>query len=509
MKDKKCYLFIVLSGILMGLCFNIPLIAIIAWGGLIPLFYVLFKGRISNRKAYLYMFTYGMVFYLSYMLCLIALYPLDWMGFSNSVSILVVISGIIGFSLLEAFFLGFIGVFFNICKSKNNIINSISIGFIWIIFEFVQGLGIMGFTGGQLAASQFQYLPIIQSVSLFGSLFISFLIVTVNSFLLYAIGEKENRKKYIIIILIIFISNFFFGIISMSIKSYEGNVKVAVIQGNVASGQKWEKGMTMKIYDKYIDLTKEAIKEEPEIVIWPETAIPVDISNNDKLYNSYIQIAKEIDGIFLSGVIASKEIDSKENDFNAVIAIDKNGYIAPTYFKRHLVPFGEFIPYRNILVKIAPLLNDIAGLGDLTPGEDANVIDTNLGKIGNLICYESIFSNLARESIKEGAELFVVATNDSWFEDSSATTKHFSHSILRAVEYERFLVRAGNTGISSIIMPNGMQLDTIKAMEEGYLIGDVQFLQNRTVYSYVGDIIVLIGLMWILIVCTLKLRKNR
>ena len=507
MKSKKYYSFIVLSGLLMALCFNIPSIAIVAWGGLIPLFYVLFKEKTSNRKAYLYMFTYGMVFYLSYMLCLIALYPLDWMGFSNGASILVVISGIIGFSLLEAFFLGFIGLFFNIFRSKSNIVNSISMGFIWIIFEFVQGLGIMGFTGGQLAASQFLYLPLIQSVSLFGALFVSFLIVSVNSFLLCAIVERNNRKKYSIIILIVFISNLFFGTISMSIKKYNGNVKVAVIQGNVASGQKWENGMTMKIYNRYMDLTKEAIKENPEIVIWPETAIPVDISSDDKLYKSYVKIAKEIDGLFLSGVIASEEIDGEENDFNAVIAIDKNGYIAPAYLKRHLVPFGEFIPYRSILVKIAPFVDDIAGLGDLTPGEETNVINTNLGNIGNLICYESIFSKLARDSIRDGAQLFVVATNDSWFEDSSATTKHFAHSVLRAVEYDRFLVRAGNTGISSVIAPDGKQLGTIEAMEEGYLIENVEFLHSRTLYSYIGDLIVLIGLMWILIVGIMKKKR--
>ena len=120
------------------------------------------------------------------------------------------------------------------------------------------------------------------------------------------------------------------------------------------------------------------------------------------------------------------------------------------------------------------------------------------GKIGGLICFDSIYETLTLDSVREGAQLLALATNDSWYQDSAAVYQHNRHAVLRAVESGRYIVRAANTGISSIIRPTGEITASLAPLKAGVVTGDVYFRSDRTVYSIVGNVIVLFCGAWLL-----------
>jgi apolipoprotein N-acyltransferase len=144
---------------------------------------------------------------------------------------------------------------------------------------------------------------------------------------------------------------------------------------------------------------------------------------------------------------------------------------------------------------IFPPLANLEMLQDgssLVPGTDAAIFDEGLGKIGALVCFDTIYESLARDSVASGAELIAIGTNDSWFFDSAAVHMHNRQAMLRAIENRRFVLRAANTGVSSIISPTGEELAHIDPLIEGYAVAEVSFVSTRTLYSYIGDSFVLI-----------------
>ena len=143
---------------------------------------------------------------------------------------------------------------------------------------------------------------------------------------------------------------------------------------------------------------------------------------------------------------------------------------------------------------VVPPLNELTIIGDdLAAGEGAQLIETEYGKIGLIICFDSIYEALSRESAASGAQVLFVSTNDSWFGDSSAVYEHNSHSILRAVENGKYVVRAANTGISSVITPTGEVVSTLDPMVKGYLSEEIVMIPSSTLYSNTGDVIVYIS----------------
>jgi apolipoprotein N-acyltransferase len=157
------------------------------------------------------------------------------------------------------------------------------------------------------------------------------------------------------------------------------------------------------------------------------------------------------------------------------------------------VPFGEFVPLKKLLFFVAPLVEQVS---DFSPGTDPTVLDIAAGggrtpgKVSVSICYESVFSGVARAFVERGSELLVTMTNDAWFSRSSAAYQHFEQGALRAVEEGRYFVRAANTGVSGVVDPYGRVLAETPLFEATDVVADVRLLDGRTIYSRTGDLIV-------------------
>jgi apolipoprotein N-acyltransferase len=161
-----------------------------------------------------------------------------------------------------------------------------------------------------------------------------------------------------------------------------------------------------------------------------------------------------------------------------------------TYKKQRPVPFGEYVPMAWLFEAVLPSLTEISMLErNTTAGESSALLKTGNETLGGLICFDSIYPALARKSAKDGAEIFLLSTDDSWFDGSFGKSLHFRHATLRAAENGRTVVRTGNTGLSGVIDAKGRVLETVPLDTEGYAIADVTLTSHKTLYTHMGDVV--------------------
>lgn len=513
----KNYILILISALMMGLSFTFKEASLIAWVGLVPYFYVVFNEKLTVKKGFKYGIAYGITFYLFLLLWLFEMYPLNWLGLSNRDSIIIIISGWIVISLIEGLFLSIVPIIFKFTKGKREYLNIISISFIWVLIEWVQGLGILGFSWGKLAVSQAPNTYLIQSASLLGSLFISFLIVFINATISNIIikrKEIEAIRKLAIGIILIFTCNIAYGYYNLNRKYDDRKIDISLVQGNISSNEKWKNNALDDSLSTYERLTNEALdkarkeNKDIELMIWPETAIPVNILEKSKVMKKAKAIAIDNDLNFMTGGFYSEIKTNEVLEYNSVYTFDKKGDISGIYSKRHLVPFGEYIPYYNEILKYIPGLDSLNAIGNnLTPGTKTEVVDIEYGNIAPVICFESIFPDLIRKSINDGGELIAIVTNDSWFEDSTAVIQHNNQAILRAVENNRYVIRAANTGISSVIDNNGIVKSKLDPLVEGFINEEVNLISEKTLYTIVGEVIVFLAIIWIAVIVFIRKKQ--
>lgn len=310
--------------------------------------------------------------------------------------------------------------------------------------------------------------------------------------------SRTNRRTPLICIAIavaIFAANLIYGAAALAAYDDGGaeGVTAAVIQGNIASGDKWKDDSVAASLALYSQLTIDAsIKYCPQIVLWPETVITAPLRSSKSVCESISQLAKATGAVILVGAFdyVYDEVTDETYRYNAIVAFYPDGKIGDMpYYKRHLVPFGEYLPMPWFFKTFIPVLAEMNLFkSDLSPGTDTNLIKTYYGKLGGLVCFDSIYGELVRSSVNDGANLLVLSTNDSWYRDSASVYQHNGHAVLRAVENGRYVVRAANTGVSTVISPTGEILTMLGPLTKGFAAAEVKMLSTRTLYSYVGDL---------------------
>lgn len=235
-------------------------------------------------------------------------------------------------------------------------------------------------------------------------------------------------------------------------------MEVGVVQGNISQDEKWDYDRQITTVVDYLKLSNRAAGHRdgpPELIVWPETALPF-YPLEHSLFDEVIAFAARHDTCLLTGAPHREwEEDDRIHYYNSALLVSPDEAAtqpAGIYRKQHLVPFGEYIPMRRLLPFFAPVVET---LGDFTPGSEPTLLTCNDQRLGALICFEAIFPRLARQMTSEGADLLVNITNDAWFGPSNAPSQHLSMSALRAVENRRSMARAANTGISAFVTPDG------------------------------------------------------
>lgn len=503
MTDKKYkrFLLLAISGILTGVTVILPQVGFLEWITLAPaaLFLIIEASDPTRKLRSLY--GYGLFFFMMFYMVgfhwFISLYPLDFIdGMTPLAAIAVVLAGCVGLSFLQALFGGLLfvalGILFRTrAVSQRMALKTVLLALCWAVYEWTQTLGWWGVPWSRLPLGQSKYIVGLQTASLFGSYFITFALVLVNALVAYAfLNRKAVSKVKYAAIAAAAVLVFQYGagcILYFSPAKSEKSITVAAIQGNISSKDKWGVGTlnkTMDIYEKY---TVQAADDGAQVVVWPETVIPHVLTDGSAVYKRITTLADEKNVIILVG--AFSEATEQEGEYNSIFCFLPDGSVhSELYSKRRLVPFGEFVPMKPLVTALIPPLADLVMSGnDLLSGEGEAVMDTEYGNFGSLICFDSIYEELSRSSVLAGAELLCLSTNDSWFGDSAGVYMHNAQSQLRAIENGRCVVRAANTGISTIIDTKGNVLESLDPLVEGYVIGDVTVESDITLYTVIGN----------------------
>lgn len=274
----------------------------------------------------------------------------------------------------------------------------------------------------------------------------------------------------------------------------EGDKTVRLVQPNAPQHQKWDPELAAGFVRRALDFTGEP--GDVDLVVWPETTItwPLDAAG------SILEAAAARSGgtPVLAGIMRRED----ERRYNSAIMIEMGGEVTETYDKVHLVPFGEYIPFRSNLIRA---LAATSGFG-MSAGESVRLIETPLGRALPLICYEAIFP---RHGARAGRpDVLIQITNDAWFGTFSGPYQHLDQARFRAIEQGVPLLRAANTGVSAVIDPAGRVVASFSLNEAGFLDHSVPAAAGPTWYSKMGDWPVGVALLAALAFASLKRRQK-
>lgn len=387
---------------------------------------------------------------------------------------------------------------------------------LWVTLELIRTYVLSGLPWGLLGYSQYRQIEIIQIADHMGVYGVSFLIVLVNVALAEFIawlmpllrGFRPARLPWALITMaaLVVTLSWQYGLATLSETPFSdiprSSISVGVVQPNVDQAVKWDTAYREETLARFDRLT-EQLGRTTDLVIWPEAATPFVFEREPVYQLQLIALANRTQAPILFGSPALRFYpDRKPYLLNSAYLLSPNGQVLGRYDKQHLVPFGEYIPFKSSLLFFLDKL--VEGIGDFEAGTGPTVLTltpkprsaaTSAAgaaarpvQFGVAICYEVIFPNLVREFAANGAEFLVTVTNDAWFGASSAASQHFSMVVFRAVENHLSFARSANTGISGFIDPFGRIAEATPIFTEQAVKATIQVWRPHTFYSRYGDV---------------------
>ena len=281
--------------------------------------------------------------------------------------------------------------------------------------------------------------------------------------------------------------------------------RVAVIQGNVDQAVKWDPAFQAATIKTHHRLSLAAKSENPDLIVWPESATPFYLFYTKRPTKNVLAGIEQVGTDFLIGSPSFKRRGENVINYNSAYLISPGTKNIGKYDKAHLVPYGEYVPFKKWLPFLGKL---VAQVGDFRPGTPGKILPWKKDALGVQICYEIIFPSLSRAMVKNDAVLLINITNDAWFGTTSGPYQHFSMTIFRAIENRRALARAANTGISGFIDPVGRILASTALLEEAAITRALPLIQEKTFYTRFGDLLALACLTGTIFVILFEFGKN-
>jgi apolipoprotein N-acyltransferase len=485
-------ILVILSSILTFLAFPRANQYWLAFFCLIPLIYVLektSKNETYHKKFFMIGFFWAFI-YMGYFNLFIFEHVV-WVGFI--LAFLIWLLATIYYSLFYGVGLWLFSFLKPFEKGNSIFYRYLLFPAIFVLIEWIRSLGVFGNPTGSLGYSQTAFPMFLHLGSLLGVFGISFFCILVNVCFYQLMKNANNTKKrnYITLFLIaIFVAVFSWGIFWSSFNQNYANthdipkVKLALIQPNHEQKVKLDSSKRTFIRNNYFDLTYEALESKPSLVFWPETITPALNLENKRFTKKLKKFYRKSKVPIIFGTPLNEGGDY----YNGVVVFDgdlDNDF----YRKTRLMPFGEYWPFRSVLLKIG-LKGWLKNIAEYKAGSIIQPIRVNDLKIGVGICLESIYPYFLRRQVNDGADFIAIFVNLAWFFDSYLLDIYHQMSIMRAIENNRYLIQIANTGISSIIANNGVIVDRTEINKEGILINDIPYNLPKSIYLVIGDLIV-------------------
>ena len=384
---------------------------------------------------------------------------------------------------------------------------------LWVVLEWLRSQIFGGFPWLPLAASQWQRPFLLQVAAYAGAGATSFVLIVFNlgaaayvhrAFFEGVTGFKKRTPEFSVALLVLMAGGCSF--LGETFNQQRVTLaRVGLVQPAIPQMQKWDERFARSVLETIEQVTVATNgRGSPDFIVWPEAVTPWPVGREPDVQAWIERLAKRTGKPLLLGSVWANPEPGVDDWRNGAFLVTPAGGLAPEqYFKRKLVPFGEYVPLRPLLGwvrKVAPIG------GDFRHGESAAPLPVPVGRtqvpVGVLICYEDIFPALARESVRSGAELLAVLTNNAWFGEGGAAYQHAAHSVLRAIETRRPVIRCGNSGWSGWIDEYGnVRTTVVNDAGSVYFRGgqtvvvsrDLRWRGRQSFYTEHGD--------WFIILC--------
>lgn len=384
---------------------------------------------------------------------------------------------------------------------------------LWVAQEYARvHAGFLSAPGMLLGHTQYQHPAMMQICSVTGVYGLSFLIACVNAAIADTILTKAAIRRPadslasvaravlpLASVLALVLGTALYGHFMISSPRSDGSLRVALVQANIPQDHKWDKAFLEATLAQYSRLTRTMAEQaKPQLIIWPETAVPADIGHDARVRGRVAALAREVHTPLLVGSSEyAKFTDTKLKGkyFNSVFLISPEGSLAGQYRKMVLFPFGEYDPLNGWIAWPKAMAS---ALGNVTAGEEYTVFHVGPAAFGATICWEAVFPDHVRELVRHGARMIVSATNEAWFGESAAAAQLLSVTAFRAVEHRVAVARAANSGLSAFIDPYGRITERLtgpggkELFVEGVLTADVSIVNQPTLYTKYGDVFALV-----------------
>jgi apolipoprotein N-acyltransferase len=402
---------------------------------------------------------------------------------------------------------------------------------VWVATELGRTHIFTGFPWVLLGYSQTTVLPVAQFASVFGVYGVSMLVAAVGTSLAMMMvsggpegggsGAPEGayvgrpfraataaRLAPIVVVLIVLAAIASWGARRAAAAEWTragDAIRVGLIQGNIDQADKQNPTRANAIFQGYIRMTRDALRQGAEFIIWPESSTPFLFEEQMDASDQIRALARQAKVPILVGSDQVERAGGSFKYYNSAFLVRADGTSGRAYRKMHLVPFGEYVPLKQLLFFAAPLVEAVS---DFSAGEDAVLLPVGNHMISTAICYEVVYPDLVRRFVAGGSELLTTITNDAWFGATSAPYQHFEQASMRAIEEGRYLVRSANTGVSGIVDPYGRVLERTDIFQAAVLVGEARFLRTSTFYARHGDILAYASAMVTAVLLVLAPRRR-
>lgn len=501
---RKERLLLILSGIILGISFPpFPFpFTLLIFVGLIPYFIVI-KRRTTLASISSATFLFSLVF------SLITIY---WVGsWSSEADPYLMLAGVALLLVYPCVMLIPSTLFYLTRKVFPKFDAIWFFPLFWVTLEYLLTQTDLRFPWLLLGHGLAKFNLFIQGADIVGTNGLSLIAAYLNVLLFKSFFEKNSEEKFrlkpLLIAVFIFLCMMIYGIYKTStFRISERKVRIGIVQPNLNPWDKWSTGNLSDLLNMYLTLSQKCVDEGAEVILWPETALPVYAFGGtypmveNSIYNfldtNHVSLLTGMPDIIYDLNQNNIPEDSKYSGpgnyyyrtYNAVLGLNPGSRSIQRYGKMKLVPLGERVPFVDQFAFLGDLLKWGVGITGWNIGKDTTVfkiknekIDTI--KVGGLVCYESVDPVFVTAFVQKGAELITVVTNDSWYGKSSGPYQHKDFAMLRAVENRRSVVRCANGGVSCIINAKGNILAETEMFEKTTLVGEVPLQDEKTFYS--------------------------
>lgn len=373
----------------------------------------------------------------------------------------------------------------------------------WAVVEYTRTYLFSGFPWSLIAASIVDYTPFVLLDRVAGPYALGVLILLPSMLIAWLIVARPNGIRRLFAIASVAIITFVWsttGYVAAKVIGRSSAAPVAhaaLLQPNISQEMRWDNDNLIVIFRRMMAMTDEATARGVQVVIWPESTVPLSFATTDFYRDAIESVSRAHNADIILGSIA-EDATQPYKMWNAAFLVS-GGRTIGHYDKIRLVPFGEYVPMRKMLFFAHSLVHAV---GQFEFGTKETPLAGRF-LYGPAICYEVVFPQIPRMQVVHGANVLVTITNDAWYDGTSAPRQHLNQARLRAIESDRYLLRAGTTGISAVVDPTGKIVQQLEIGKQGTIYADFQPRTSVTPYVRFGDwfawlaiAFVITGMVW-------------